>query len=235
MKYLNKVIALLFIASFLSSIPFAFAENKSDIVKVTFELKVDDLNAKPDAPGGGKSPAAGYSIFAHWNVFPVAIVIDQNTIPAELTSESVQIALATGGEEWDKNTAKELFSSATLTSETLTFETTSPDGANEIIFAPISTSGVIAQTQIWYNRFTKEIVDFDMVFNTNFDWGVTGDTALMDVQNIATHELGHGFGLSDLYQAKWSAQTMYGYSHEGDIAKRDLAFGDIAGIKALYG
>ena len=59
MKYLSKVLALLFIASFLSSIPFAFAENKSDIVKVTFELKVDDLNAKPPGgPGGGKSQQA---------------------------------------------------------------------------------------------------------------------------------------------------------------------------------
>ena len=74
-----------------------------------------------------------------------------------------------------------------------------------------------------------------MVFNTNFNWGVSANAALMDVQNIATHELGHGFGLSDLYQAKWSQQTMYGYSREGDIAKRDLASGDIAGIKALYG
>ena len=57
---------------------------------------------------------------------------------------------------------------------------------------------------------------------------LSSNAALMDVQNIATHELGHGFGLSDLYQSKWSEQTMYGYSYEGDTAKRDLASGDIS-------
>jgi predicted Zn-dependent protease len=60
----------------------------------------------------------------------------------------------------------------------------------------------------------------------------------MDLQNIATHELGHGFGLADLYNTQSQTQilqTMYGYASLGETMKRDLASGDIAGIRALYG
>ena len=48
-----------------------------------------------------------------------------------------------------------------------------------------------------------------------------------------THELGHGIGLADIYDCE--LETMYGYSTEGDIIKRDLYDGDIAGLQKLYG
>jgi predicted Zn-dependent protease len=78
-------------------------------------------------------------------------------------------------------------------------------------------------------------VDFEIVFNTQFAWGTDGTLSVMDLQNIATHELGHGFGLADLYEDQWSEQTMYGYGSYGEIKKRTLESGDIAGIQKLYG
>jgi len=56
----------------------------------------------------------------------------------------------------------------------------------------------------------------------------------MDTQNIATHELGHAAGMGDLYETTAALETMYGYSTEGETSKRDLYFGDIAGIQNLY-
>ncbi len=56
----------------------------------------------------------------------------------------------------------------------------------------------------------------------------------MDLQNIATHELGHTVGLSDLYN-RCLEETMYGYSSEGETSKRSLNPGDIAGLKAIFG
>ena len=56
----------------------------------------------------------------------------------------------------------------------------------------------------------------------------------MDLQNIATHELGHSAGMGDLYSGSCSTQTMFGYSGYGEIIKRDLATGDIQGIRKLY-
>ena len=57
----------------------------------------------------------------------------------------------------------------------------------------------------------------------------------MDLQNIATHELGHGVGLADIYDTTCSAVTMYGYSNNGDIQKRTLEVPDIRGLQTLYG
>ena len=88
---------------------------------------------------------------------------------------------------------------------------------------------------MWYTRVTKQIVEFDMVFNTFYQWGTTGASNQMDLQNIATHELGHAVGLADLYRSNTDKETMYGYSNFGDTAKRDLYLGDQAGIVKLYG
>jgi Xaa-Pro aminopeptidase len=56
----------------------------------------------------------------------------------------------------------------------------------------------------WYYGDTNEIVEFGMIFNTAYGWGIDKDGEgtkyqllnAFDVQNIATHELGHGIGLA---------------------------------------
>ena len=50
----------------------------------------------------------------------------------------------------------------------------------------------------------------------------------------ATHELGHAAGMGDLYKPPASEETMFGYSEEGEVRKRNLEAGDIAGIQKLY-
>ena len=108
------------------------------------------------------------------------------------------------------------------------------------MFGDYPEDGVIAVTIIW-GIFggppkNREIVEFDMLFDTDFTWGDADvDSSLMDFQNIATHELGHGFGLGDLYNDADIEETMYGYASNGETNKRDLYFGDVAGIQSLYG
>ena len=80
----------------------------------------------------------------------------------------------------------------------------------------------------------REILEFDILFNTDFDWG-NGEQGWMDLQAIATHEIGHGLGLADLYEDVCAEETMYGLSDYGEIKKRDLNTGDINGIQELYG
>jgi hypothetical protein len=80
------------------------------------------------------------------------------------------------------------------------------------------------------------LLECDIMFDTDWTWGdATDDTSLMDLQNIATHELGHCFNLADIYDSSQSQLTMYGYSGPGDTAKRTLEAGDIAGIQSLFG
>ena len=52
------------------------------------------------------------------------------------------------------------------------------------------------------------LIESDIYFNgVNFSWTTTGQTGRMDVQNIATHELGHSLNLHDLYGNTDSEKT----------------------------
>ena len=75
----------------------------------------------------------------------------------------------------------------------------------------------------------REIIEFDIMFDTDYHWGdadVYWD--VMDLQNVATHEFGHGIGLDDYYECE--LETMYGYSTYGETIKRDLYYGDVAEV-----
>lgn len=67
----------------------------------------------------------------------------------------------------------------------------------------------------------RELVEWVILFNTYYPWGVDGASDVMDLQNIATHELGHAVGMGDLYNA-CAQETMYGYSGYGETSKRTL-------------
>lgn len=113
------------------------------------------------------------------------------------------------------------------------------DNKNVVSFGPYDNSNAIAVTTVW-GYFsgapaTREIVEWDMLFNNYYTYGdATLDGSVMDLQNIATHELGHSAGMGDLYSSSCYVQTMFGYSGYGEIIKRDLGNGDIKGIKRLY-
>ncbi|MDD5431227.1 MAG: matrixin family metalloprotease [Candidatus Pacebacteria bacterium] len=139
--------------------------------------------------------------------------------------------------EWDNNTSKTIWGNFNV-DYSANFDSVA-DGINEISFGPYSDPNVIAVTRIWgvFSGRSKYIDQFDILFNTAYQWGdvsATGNVNLMDYMNIATHEIGHGVGLSDLYNA-CSDETMYGYSGNGETKKRNLNPGDIKGLQTLYG
>ena len=157
------------------------------------------------------------------------ISYEVNPAGSGLGPEAVRSSLETSSETWDSQTSFELFALPTVTSET----SIGYDSTNRVIWGALDP-GVIAVTYLWYNPATKEIVEFDMVFNTNYAWSTTGASNAMDLQNIATHEFGHN-GLGDLRPPKDQALTMYAYSGLGETIKRTLGTGDILGIQKLYG
>ena len=123
------------------------------------------------------------------------------------------------------------------------------DGQNVVGWADLNAEGwpnAIAVTMVWYLGDT--ILEVDMAFNNNsqFAWSYNGpgdeiwdngntvDKYDVDVQNIATHEVGHWLMLEDLYNKPAGEQTMYGISAEFDLQKRSLESGDIAGITSIY-
>lgn len=76
------------------------------------------------------------------------------------------------------------------------------------------------------------IKDADIRFNAaDFKWSTTGEKGKMDLQNIATHEIGHFFGLD---HTMVFGSTMYPYSNLGETKERSLEEDDIKGICFLY-
>jgi hypothetical protein len=110
------------------------------------------------------------------------------------------------------------------------------DHKNSLVFGDyVADNNIIAQTTTWYTLRGRQIVEYDITFETDFAWGdAISDQTKMDLQNIATHEIGHGIGLADLYNS-CTEETMYGYSGYGETKKRDLNSGDIVGLQRMYG
>lgn len=140
-------------------------------------------------------------------------------------------ALQAGGAAW--NAAGSAFRYNYVGTTTRTGPTA--DGYNIIWRNDLGSGGTIAANYYWYNRKTKVITENDIIFNSRLVWATDGSSGAFDVQNIATHELGHCLCLNDIYKSYQSEMTMYGYGSLGETRKRTLEFGDIDGIKAIYG
>jgi len=83
-----------------------------------------------------------------------------NPAGSGLDPEVVRSTLQTSSETWDAQTPFELFAPPALTAET----TIGRDGKNRVVWGSLDP-GVIAVTYLWYKPATKQIIEFDMVFN----------------------------------------------------------------------
>ena len=155
-----------------------------------------------------------------------------------LTEEFVLSNLQQDIIKFEEAAGVDILGEGSTTNNFLEADQTSTDGLNEVMFGSIDHQGAIAVTIVWGifggNPNTREIVEWDMIFDeVDFRWGI-GEADKMDFENIATHELGHAMGLGDLYTEGCNQETMYGYATEGEITKRTLNAGDILGIQKLY-
>ena len=92
------------------------------------------------------------------------------------------------------------------------------------------SSAIGVTTPVYYQG--GEIIDADIEFNgVNFRWTTSGGNyTTVDSQSIATHEVGHLWGLG---HSQHSDATMYA-SYIGGTAARTLSSDDVAGICAIY-
>jgi hypothetical protein len=114
------------------------------------------------------------------------------------------------------------------------------DGLNTVGWASTDCSmpfgpGVLAVTMSWAHSSTGEMVDSDVVFNSNFDWSTYAGPqrgGAFDFHRVAVHEFGHVLGLDHPNEHGQVKQAIMN-SPASDIDR--LQADDIAGIRAIYG
>ena len=109
---------------------------------------------------------------------------------------------------------------------------------NEVAFGDIEDKGVIAATWVWRTisgpPHARYIAEWDQLYDVvSFNWSTTGASGTMDFDNIATHEVGHAVGMGHP-DSTCTLETMYAFASFGEIIKRGLYTGDIAGVNGLY-
>lgn len=210
------------------------APENSPVIDENWELeRIDFIHyAKPENLGNpGKTETCYKLMGIKWKSLPVSYVINPSN-PQSLSEEFVTSAISTSAETWDASTSSGLFADTYTVNYTATYGV--QNFLNTIDFGDYPDNRVIAITSVWYTPKGRQIVEFDIRFNTRFSWG-DANPEKMDLQNIATHELGHGVGLDDIYSTTCSAVTMYGYSSYGETQKRTLEQPDITGLQKMYG
>lgn len=206
-----------------------------------------DKVAKPTGkPGGGATQCYGFlAKGAKWKTVEPWVTNSSNT--RGLDTASVLSVLSTGVLRWEdaadgtvgNNVGMNILGDGSSTSNTLVADTVSPDNQNEVYFANVSTQNAIAVTIVWGifggPTFQRELVEWDQVYDdVDYDWSLAGAAGKMDLDNIATHELGHSVGMADIYDSVCSEVTMYGYAGFSETKKTTLEAPDILGVSTLY-
>lgn len=92
-------------------------------------------------------------------------------------------------------------------------------------------SGIVAITPVWFTA-SGVISDADVLFNgRDFLFTTSGEPGHFDLQDVATHELGHLLGLD---HSGWAGATMYPYVDTTINLHRSLSQDEICGMRAAY-
>jgi hypothetical protein len=191
----------------------------------------------PGTPGGGGGGGSTCYAFlasgAKWKAIEGYVVDPDND--EGLNNSDVTDAVADAIGAWESAAGTAIFGGGSTGNLTLNLSTL--NNVNEVAFGNYSTSGVIAVTNVW-GYFSgpasrRELVEWDMMIDTDFTWSNSGEPGKMDLLNILTHEIGHAMGLGHPSDS-CTEETMFRFADNGETDKRSLEAGDIAGINALY-
>ena len=223
-------------------------QNLTKVVFIHYPKGVMAKGGIPGAPGGGGKDKEGKLWYDntgwYWLQDTVQYVVEDD-VPAEFVA-----AIDASFDEWEATGASIDFQNAGSVDFGVpsSYDADEANMANEVGWIYFSDydlpSNAIAVTTVWYDTLTGLIVEVDMAMNDDLSWtqnDVSGDpdtaegvAGYYDVQNIATHEAGHWLMLGDLYNKPARQQTMYGYGATGEVKKRSLESGDIAGVLEIY-
>lgn len=161
----------------------------------------------------------------HWTRLPVTYRINENGEGTVGEGAAIQRALTTWGSagSWFR-----LAYGGSTTKVGYAY-----NGENTMSFASLGV-GRLGTNYSWI--LGTQLIESDIVFNSDYSWGDTPAYPMVDVESVALHELGHTVGLDDQYlevpevmsAGEWSGQrtlsqseingAIYLYGYDGSIA-----------------
>jgi|GEM_PF-2837965 len=188
---------------------------------------------KETVPGGDE--LEWYDV-APWRIGPSGITwkLNESTVPAGISASQARSAIDDAFSAWSFISPNpDFFFDGGKT----TIKTAKLDGTNAILWKKLR-AGILGETYVWYDTVTGLVVEADSVFNSAHPWVVSNasgdcsDFDAYDLQNIATHELGHWIGLEHVFAEDL---TMFLFGAGGELKKRSLGVGDVLGACFIYG
>ena len=209
--------------------------DQNDNNKIT-TLTVIDTGEQPsknqffasDVCGAGTTAYSYLASGVKWRTFPVTFAIDAANSHIDINAAKTAVRKAFAAID-ALNQPAGLF-----------FQEISNYAAAKIKFTWKYIDGPFRQlgyTTISYRTDTKALTSATVTLDSGDKYFVSptercgGSGSLFDIQNIATHEIGHAINLGHVSDR---LQSMYPSSLAGETLKRTLGNGDIKGISNLY-
>jgi|GEM_PF-6303480 Cys-rich repeat protein len=185
----------------------------------------------PPAQAYEVQKATGTGVELRWTALPMAFNLDGNKAPGT-TASATQQAVRSAYKVWqDVSCAYYTYKDLGQVSS----EGDTEDGVNTnvwLTYWPTSYgSDTLGRTRIFYDPSSGKILDADTHYNPLKAWSTTGNANSIDVQSVATHEIGHQLGLD---HSAYSTATMFWSTGQGDTSTRSLHSDDIAGVCHIY-
>jgi hypothetical protein len=110
----------------------------------------------------------------------------------------------------------------------------SRDGRNELGFKRLP-SNYLAYSCRWWS--SGRFIEGDTAYNTYYKWYSSKPSSCSwrwSIENVATHELGHTFGLSHVSESSHPKLTMSPTIYPCQNGEATLGLGDLRGLESLY-